>query len=106
MHEQNVHGRRGPPCMGLYRRMEGPILIGIARYTSPNMNWTCKLDVNGSCMAIGMIFIKCTISLKPSKMPCPKSKCKLMSNGWKAYCIRNKCHVGQNFIWALEISEI
>ena len=52
-----------------------------------------------------MIFQKCTITLKSSKMPCPKLKCNLMSNGWKTYCIRNKCYVDQNSIWALEINE-
>jgi hypothetical protein len=28
-----------------------------------------------------------------------------VSNGWKALEIRNKSHVGQKFIWNLEINE-
>ena len=85
----NLHEWKGPPGMGLMKA-----------------KWTCRLDCMSSCMAIEMIFQKCTITFKSSKMPCPKLKCNLMSNGWKACCIRKKCRASQKFIWALENNEI
>jgi hypothetical protein len=73
--------------------MEGPIPTGNESQCMMQVKWMCRLDCVSSCMAIEMIFQKCTITFKSSKMPCPKLKCNLMSNGWEAYFIRNKFYV-------------
>ena len=54
----NLHEWRVPPCMGLYRRMEGTNPLDLASWDHKWMKWTCNMDVISSCMAIESSFSK------------------------------------------------